>query len=320
VVGDPERIKKHLPGTRVLPARTTSISAREQLELPLVLYRHRVDLFHATLFVAPALYHRPYVLTLHDVNYLALPQLYGRHREVYFRTAVRLFATRARAVLTVSEFSRREIEQRLHVPAERIDVVYNGVDARFSPAPAAQVEALRERRGLPAEYLLYVGSFVPHKNVPLLLAAYARLSGAPPLVLCGRHPETVKPHVERLGLARRVVLLDGAGDDELPALYSGATAFVFPSRYEGFGLPPLEAMACGTPTLVSNAGSLPEVTGGAARLFDPDDDVTLARQLEQVLGSPSLRAELALAGRVRAAQFSWQNAVARHAALYRRAA
>ncbi len=320
VVGDPARIGRHLPINRVLRARTTSISALEQLELPAVLYRHGVDLFHATLFVAPALYHRPYVLTLHDVNYMVLPHLYGRAREFYFHTAVRLFAARARAIVTVSEFSRGEIEQRLGVPAERIEVVYNGIDARFVPAPADELERLRQRRGLPQEYLLYVGSFVPHKNVPTLLRAYARVPDAPKLVLCGRNPGQLGAELDRLGLRERVVLLDGAGDDELPALYSGAAAFVFPSRYEGFGLPPLEAMACGTPAIVSNAGSLPEVTGGAALLFDPDDELALAERLRELLGSPARRAELALAGRLRAAQFRWSDAVARTAALYRRLA
>lgn len=318
VVGDPARIARQLPITRVLPARTTSISAAEQIELPLVLYRNRIDLFHATLFVAPALYHRPYVLTVHDVNYMVLPELYGRARELYFHTAVRLFARRARALITVSEFSRGEIEKRLGIPAERIEVIPNGIDARFSPADEDEIALVRDARELPEDYLLYVGSFVPHKNVPTLLRAYARLSDAPKLVLCGRNPGQLRDEIDRLGITKRVVLLDGARDDELPALYSGATAFVFPSRYEGFGLPPLEAMACGAPTIVSNAGSLPEVTGGAALLFDPDDDVALAARLRELLDSPSRRSELALAGRVRAAQFRWQDAVTRTAALYRR--
>lgn len=317
-LGRPDAVRRHVPGALVQPARTTSISAREQLELPWLLESGRVDLFHATLFVAPLVGRTPYVLTLHDVNYLALPQLYGRHRQLYFQTAVRLFARRAAAVVTVSEFSRREIEARLGIPADRVEVVPNGIDARFRPVGAEVVAGLRERLRLPREYVLYVGSFAPHKNVPFLLRAWTRLPDAPPLVVCGRAPETIRPEIARLGLAGRVLALDGQGDDALPALYTGATAFVFPSRYEGFGLPPLEAMACGTPTIVADAASLPEVTGGAALTFPLDDEAALAGRIRELLGSPALREKLAMAGRVRAAQLTWDETARRIAAIYRR--
>ena len=320
-VGDRDRIARQLGAQqRVLAARTSSISLAEQLELPALLYREAVDVFHATLFVAPALYHRPCVLTLHDVNYMVLPQLYGQHRKLYFQTAVRLFAKQAKAIVTVSDFSRREIEQHLKIPAERVEVIGNGVDPRFRPASREALQQFREEKGLPAEYLLYVGSYAPHKNVPTLLRAYARLEDAPPLVLCGRNPETIRAEVEALGLGSRVVLFPASNDEELPLLYSGATLFVFPSRYEGFGLPPLEAMACGTPVIAANAGSLPEVTDGAAVLFMPDDDVALANRIGELLGSSDKRAELAMRGRVRAAQFTWESSVQRHAAIYRRVA
>jgi glycosyltransferase involved in cell wall biosynthesis len=319
LVGHPERLRRLLPGTgRIARARTTSISLGEQLELPALLYRHRVDLFHATLFVAPLAFHRPHVLTLHDVNYMALPELYGRHRQLYFEGPVRLFARRAAAVVTVSEFSRIEIERRLGIPAERVEVIPNGVDPRFSPVPEQALASTLASLGLAPGYVLYVGSYAPHKNVPALIRAYASLGEAPPLVLCSRCPERIEPLVQEHGLADRVRLLSGCGDDVLPALYSGASVFVFPSRYEGFGLPPLEAMACGTPAIVADAGSLPEVTGGAALTFPPDDASALARQIDKVIGSPSLRASLSLAGRLRATQFTWRASVARHAALYRR--
>ncbi len=317
-VGRADKIRRRLPQARVLEARTTSISLREQAELPALLYGHRVDLFHATLFVAPLVWHRPYVLTLHDVNYLALPQLYGRHRELYFQTAVRLFAKRAAAIVTVSEFSRVEIERRLGVPAERVEVIPNGIDPRFRPLDEAARGELLGRLGLPRDYLLYVGSFAPHKNVPLLLRAYARLADAPTLVLCGQGPDRIRPEIERLGLQNRVRLLQGQGDEALVALYSGATAFVFPSLYEGFGLPPLEAMACGAPTIVSDAGSLPEVTGGAALTFPVHDDAALAEQIQALLDSPQKRTELAAAGRRRAEKFRWEACVEQVAGVYRR--
>ncbi len=317
-LGRPEPIRRHVPEARVVTAQTTSISLKEQLELPWLLRNERVDLFHASLFVAPLLGGCRYLLTLHDVNYLVLPHLYGRHRQTYFQTAVRLFARRAEAVLTVSEFSKREIVRLLGVAPERIEVVPNGVDPRFHPVAPEEVAALRERLRLPSEYLLYVGSFVPHKNVPALLRAYRLVPDAPPLVLCGRNPETIAPTIERLGLQGRVHTVPGVGDDALPALYTGATAFVFPSRYEGFGLPPMEAMACGTPTVVSDAGSLPEVTNGAALTFPVDDEQALAARLREVLGSAGRRAELARAGRARAAEFSWDACAERLAGSYLR--
>ena len=318
-VGDPIGVRGHVAAARVLRSRTTSISAAEQLELPWILRRGRVDLFHATLFVAPLLGRRPYVLTLHDMNYLELPQLYGRHRQLYFQTAVRLFAWRARAIVTVSEFSKREIERHLGISAERIEVVPNGVDERFRPMGEKAIAAVRQRWGLPQDFLLYVGSYAPHKNVPFLLRAFARIKDAPSLVLCGRNPESIRGEIARLGLHGRAFAIPGQGDDALPALYSGATAFIFPSLYEGFGLPPLEAMACGTPTIVSDAASLPEVTGGAALTFPVDDEDALGDRIREIIGSSGLRERLSQSGRARAAQFRWEACAARMAEIYRRA-
>jgi len=318
-VGRPVGVRGHVADARVLTSSTTSISLAEQLELPWLLRQGRVDLFHATLFVAPILGTRPYVLTLHDMNYLELPNLYGRHRQLYFQTAVRLFAWRARAIVTVSEFSRREIVRHLGIDPGRIEVVPNGIDDRFRPMSEEAIRAVRERLGLPQEYLLYVGSYAPHKNVPFLLRAFAQVKDAPPLVLCGREPELIRAEVARLGLQTRVFVIPGQGDDALPALYSGAVAFVFPSLYEGFGLPPLEAMACGTPTIVSDAASLPEVTGAAALTFPVDDEAALSARIREVLGSSELRGRLSKAGRARAAQFRWETCAERMASIYRRA-
>lgn len=320
-VGREAAIHRQVPGARVLSARSRPAGAAEQVELPWLLRSRRVGVFHATTFSAPAVGGGRTVMTLHDMIYLDLPGLYGRYLDRYFRTATRRLAREAAAVVTVSEFSRRQIERHFQVPAERIEVVPCGIDARFHPASGEEVADLRARLGLPADFLLYVGGFVAHKNVPSLLRAYARVKDAPPLVLCGRGSEGVRPEIDRLGLASRVLTVPGQGHDALPALYTAARAFVFPSRYEGFGLPPMEALACGTPTVVSDAGSLPEVTGGAALTYPVDDEQALAERLREILGLPAdRRAGMAMAGRVQAAQFTWERTARRMAAIYRRIA
>jgi len=305
---------------RVLRAHSRPAGVAEQVELPWLLRSRRVDVFHATTFCAPFVGGGRYVLTLHDMIYLDLPGLYGRHLDRYFRTATRAFAAKAAAVVTVSEFSRAQIERHFHIPSERIEVVPCGIDSRFHPASEGEVAAVRARLGLPRDFLLYVGGFVAHKNVPSLLRAYARIKdGAPPLLLCGRHSETIQPEIDRLALRSHVRTIPGQGHDTLPALYTAARAFVFPSRYEGFGLPPMEALACGTPTVVSDAGSLPEVTGGAALTYPVDDEAALAERLREILSlSAERRAGLTMAGRVQAAQFTWERTARRMAALYRR--
>ncbi|HEY3445897.1 MAG TPA: glycosyltransferase family 1 protein [Myxococcales bacterium] len=318
-LGRADAIRAHVPGARVLRARSRPATAAEQVELPWLLRRRRVDLFHATTFSAPfvELGCRT-LLTLHDTIYLDLPGIYGRYLDRYFRTATRLLATRAAGLVTVSEFSRRQIERHFRIPAERVEVVPCGIDARFHPATGPEMAAMRGRLGLPEEFLLYVGGFVAHKNVPSLLRGYAKVKDAPPLVLCGRFSETLQPEIDRLGLAGRALTVPAQGHDTLPALYTAARAFLFPSRYEGFGLPPMEAMACGAPTIVSDAGSLPEVTGGAALCYPVDDEEALAQRIREVLTSDDKRRELAMAGRIRAAQFTWESAARRMAAIYRR--
>jgi glycosyltransferase involved in cell wall biosynthesis len=313
-VGSPERIRRHSARPLTLEACTRTVSLREQLELPWILLRNKIDLFHGTMFVAPRVPCCPYLLTLHDLNYLAVPELYPTRRRLYLTTLVEHLAPRAQAILTVSEFSRREIERCLEIPGERIEVVPNGIDDSFRPQEERTIPAVRERWSLPAEYLLYVGSLAPHKNVPFLLRAYARLKDVPPLVLCGPSMDKAVRQTQ----SARVITIPGQGHDVLPALLSGATAFIFPSRYEGFGLPPLEAMACGAPTIVSDAASLPEVTGGAALVYPVDDERALSDRILEVVGSSELRYRLARAGPVQAAHFRWEDCARRMAKIYRR--
>jgi alpha-1,3-rhamnosyl/mannosyltransferase len=209
-----------------------------------------------------------------------------------------------------------------------VETIYLGVDDRFGPQPHDEQESVRARYQLPREFLLYFGSNKPHKNLVRLIDAYAILHAAwceerdsiPPLVIAGAwdatHPEA-KIRAKNLGLDAQVRFLGPIADFELPALYSAATAFLFPSQYEGFGLPVLEAMACGTPVACSHTSSLPEVAGEAALYFEPDDKESIAQAMLALLSDPPLRAKLSDLGRRRAASFSWRTTARKTIELYR---
>jgi alpha-1,3-rhamnosyl/mannosyltransferase len=215
-------------------------------------------------------------------------------------------------VIAVSAATRADLLRHFRVPAERVVVIPEAVDAEFRPRPMEEVQAVRQRYHLPEHYLLYLGINKQHKNLVRLVEAYARLEpGVPALVLAGRedprYPQA-RQRAAELGLAERVRFPGDIANADLPALYSGAMLFVFPSLYEGFGLPPLEAMACGTPVACSQASSLPEVVGEATLRFDPYDVEAIAQGLRQAVQDEPLRKHLGEAGVARAAQFTWERA------------
>jgi alpha-1,3-rhamnosyl/mannosyltransferase len=256
----------------------------------------------------------PGVITIHDLLFLDYPPTprYGTVRyRLLFRLAATLMARRAAAVLTDSEWSRRQILQRFDLPAERVVVTPLGVSPRFRPVPPEIVLRVAAGYGLEGDYVLYVGNFRPHKNVAALLEAYAALPDAlrarVSLALAG-DPGTgaapLRAGAAARGLTQAVRFLGPIPDTDLPALYSGATLFCFPSLAEGFGLPPLEAMACGAPVLCSDAAALPEVVGEGASLVNTRDPGALAAALESLLTDGSTRARLRDRGLIRAAAFT----------------
>ncbi|HEX8324153.1 MAG TPA: glycosyltransferase family 1 protein [Tepidisphaeraceae bacterium] len=256
---------------------------------------------------------RRQVVTIHDTSFVDTPDCFSRSFAAWYKWLIPRLARRCRRVTTVSEFSRRRIAEVANLPLDRIDVVPNGIHADFKPAGEEAIDALRQRYDLTGPYLLTLGSLEPRKNLKTLLKAW-------PLIAARRDDLTLAvagglgganasifngagvsfddlPRVKRLGYV---------DDADLPALYSGATAFVFPSVYEGFGLPPLEAMACGTPVVCSNATALPEVVGEAAVTFDPLDVEEMAHAVLRVLEDTALRDRLIPRGRARAAEFTWE--------------
>jgi glycosyltransferase involved in cell wall biosynthesis len=245
---------------------------------------------------------------------------------MYLRLFTKASVRRAQRIITISEQTKADLVRWLDLPSERVDVVYCGVEQRFHPLPEQDVEAFRRRKGLPEAFLLSVGTLEPRKNLGMLLNAYAQLrslaNNTPPLILVGgegwRH-DRLYSRAEKLGIADSVQFAGFVPSQELPLWYNAATCLVYPSLYEGFGLPPLEAMACGIPTITSNSSSLPEVIGSAGPLLDPHNEEAWVYQLTRVLSSPDLRRELAERGRARAQRFTWKRAAEETVGVYHRA-
>ena len=302
----------------VEPSRPYSIA--EQVMLPARLVAQNVSLLHEPHYVLPPLVPCRAVVTIHDCIHLMFPQyLPNRLAYGYARTNLWAAARRAERIFTVSESSKADILRYCDVPAERIIVVYNAIDERFATPPDPEaVERVRERYRLNGPFALYAGNIKPHKNLERLIDAFdlVRRGGYERLELLiigdqiSKFPR-LRRAVDRHKLHKHVRFLGFVADDTLAALYRLATVFVFPSLYEGFGLPPLEAMASGTPVVTSNRSSLPEVVGDAAVLVDPYSASSIADGIQQVLSDASLRQTLSARGLARARDFSWEASIRR---------
>jgi len=302
----------------------STFSLREQTALPRLVRRMGADLLHSTYYVKPYWLPVPSVLTYYDVIGLlfrdALPSAWAR---LAFRLGSRLALASADRVILLSESARRDVIRHFRVPASKTTVIYPGPDPQFVPQSSEEVACVRVRHGLPERYALYLGINKPHKNLPFLVDAWAQAKPDASLVLAGRedprYPEA-RERVRSLGLEGRAVFLGDVPENDLPALYSGAALFVLPSLYEGFGLPTLEAMACGSPVLSSNAASLPEIVGDAGVLLPPDDVAAWADALAELLGHPAELEEMRARSLARAAQFSWARAARETLAIYQEVA
>ena len=310
---------------RAVPETAANYSVAEQIRIPFALRREGVTLFHAPHYVLPPLVTCRSVVTIHDCIHLMFPQyLPSRLALAYARTSIALASRRATRVLTVSESSKRDILRFVDVPADKIDVIYNAYDARFGVEPCEEdVIRVRERYQLHDEFVLYAGNVKPHKNLERLIEAFdlVRKRGLDhlKLVLIGDEISkyaALRRAVHSHQLHKYVRFLGYLPEETLAVMYRLAGVFVFPSLYEGFGLPPLEAMASGTPVVTSNVSSLPEVTGDAAVLVDPYRPEAIADGIERVLGDETLRRDLRAKGLARARQFSWEASVTRVREIY----
>ena len=300
--------------------------AWEQLAQPLALAQTGPDLAHQLAFVAPVFSRVPFVVTVYDLSFVRTPERLPAARRLYLQLLTRRSCQKARRVIAISRSTAADLTAIFGVPAERIDLAVPGVGEAFTPLPRAEVEAFRRRAGLPPRFFLFVGTLEPRKNLPLLLRAYAALPAserdAVHLVLAGGRGWMVD-EIERTlaahDLAATVHLPGYIPADDLPLWYNAAEALVYPSVFEGFGLPVLEAMACGTPVLVADTSSLPEAAGDAGRCLPPHDEAAWTAALAQTMHDAAWRAEASERGRARARQFTWALTAAQTVASYRRA-
>ncbi len=277
------------------------------------------DVFLATCLLAPILPAGRVVSIVYDCIPLRLPELFPDRQA--FRDRLARLLDRSATLLAISECTKRDMVELFGVNPERVEVLYPGLRPGFRPVAPVVAAAVAARYGIERPFVLYVGALGPHKNVPTLLRAFerARLAGGleARLVLAGsaRWGKETLAAVERLRVRGDVVLTGRVPDEDLPALYAAADLFVFPSRYEGFGLPVLEAMACGTPVLTSRAGALPEVAGAAGSYVDPDDDRGLADRMCELVADGDRQAAFRAAGLAQAARFSATRSATRLARL-----
>jgi glycosyltransferase involved in cell wall biosynthesis len=299
----------------------------EQLIQPPALRRAGVDLLHALAFVAPMAAPCPFVVTIYDLSFLRYPEAFRPFNRWYLSRFTARSVSRAAAVITISESTRQDVIKLLGAPPERVHTIYCGVDREFRPLPETDVAAFKARHNLPETFILFLGTLEPRKNVEGLIRAYARWrerdKSAPPLIVAGGkgwYYTKIFELVERLNLTDFVRFPGYVPQEELPLWYNAASLFVYPSYFEGFGLPVLEAMACGTPVITSTVSSLPEVAGadGAARLVDPADNDALVEAMAQVMSRPDERVEMSARGRARAAGFQWEQTARQTVAVYQK--
>lgn len=291
----------------------------EQVGIVRACHRERIELLHCPYFAAPYFLPAKTVVTVHDVIPLIMPEYRVRPESRVYTSLVAFTVRRVDAIITVSECSKRDIIRTLGIPDQRIHVIGNAVDASCRPITDTRlIDAVRERYGIGPKYILYFGGFDIRKNVDRVLQAYAALPlsmrNEYQLVIAGRlnlllghalYPDP-RPRVRELGLDDHVVITGQIREQDKAPLYSGATLYLFPSLYEGFGIPVLEAMACGAAVITSDRSACPEVAGDAARLVDPYDVRQMTAAVGELLENPATRNELRERALVRARDFSWK--------------
>lgn len=302
------------------PLPVSPFDVRQQWVVPRQLRERGAAVYHSTYYLMPYRPGAPTLLTVYDFIPQLFPETVSARARLLAGLATRLALRAADRVVTISEATRADLQRLFPRSARRAVAIPLAADPAFRPQPEGESARVCQRFGLPRRFTLYLGSNKPHKNLLRLLAAWQRLSAEETLVIAGawdRRYEEPRRLVEVWGLGERVRLLGPVAEADLPALYSAATLFVFPSLYEGFGLPVVEAMACGTPVACSDRGSLKEAAGEAALLFDSLDVEAMASGLGRLLADEALRAELARRGLAQAARFSWEKTAAATLALYR---
>lgn len=302
-------IRTIFPSTRLV---------RLPVSFPLKLAIDQIDVFHCQ-YMGPPFLTMPYVVTIHDILHETHPEFYKGLLRYFMCRCYPFSARRAARVLTVSEYSRQEIIKHYRIPEHRLAVTYNAVSGEFRPVTDPQrIQQVKRKYGIGSNYILFVGRLEPRKNIPNLIRAYhllkERLDSPPKLVIAGMKDfmfEHLFETTARLKLVNDVVFTGRVDQEDLPVIYSAADLFVYPAYAEGFGIPPLEAMACGVPVITSNTTSLPEVVGNAAMMVPPEDITALSQAMAQVLKNPEVQQDMRARGLRRVRLFSWTQTAAR---------
>lgn len=314
LVNDVEKSSKifgNSSNIRLIKMNSKFLSIGEFFELPKVINRFnkRETFFHAPSFVSSPLIKCKSAMTIHDLNHIKLPQFYSKFHKYYYKFVVKTSANKASIIFTDSDFSKNEIVEWLECNENKVIDTKVGVDKKFSKCNNLKMlNNIRERYKLPQKFILYVGNLKPHKNVGNLFKAMSIVEDIK-LIINGKPNEELNNIINEYNLQNKIQFIGYVHDDDLPILYSIAELFVFPSIYEGFGLPPLEAMASGCPVITSNVASLPEVVGDAAGYFNPYDFIEIGNKINKVINDDTLRQNMIKKGIVQAKQFTWENTI-----------
>ena len=324
-----ERFHNRWPNFKVRSTLPHTPLIRIPLTLSTELRKNPVDVLHVQ-FTAPPFCPCPVVVSIHDLSFEHLPQTFNRRSRTQLRLTVRHSARRAARILSLSEHTRRDIIETYGINEDHVNAIPLAAPDHFAPVhDSEELQRVRHNYGIDGEYILSVGSIQPRKNLARLIKAYASLRGdgsidkLPQLVLAGKcawlYDETLRA-LDESGAKEAVILTGYVPEGDLPALYSGALCFVYPSYFEGFGLPPLEAMKCGAPVIVGDRTSLPEVVGEAALMVDPFDVEAIAAAIKRLIKDSDLRTELSVKGQERANTFNWLETARRTLAVYQQVA
>lgn len=318
---------RDLPGNFEVATETSPVySVRELVSLSWQLYRRKLDLYHSTHYVLPAWVQSKVVVTIHDIIHLLYPEFLPSNLAfLYAQRMIRRSLTRGDRIVAVSHNTRSDLMHHFDVDGRKIQVVHNGVEDVFrKPLPPEDLARWLRDLGISPPYLLFVGNPKPHKNLDNVVKAYARARRLAqfdaPLICVGHRDGSefkIRQRAEYLGVGDRVRLLGHVAQEALPAIYQGATLFLYPTLYEGFGLPVIEAMASGVPVITSNTSALKEIAEGYADLVDPLDIDGMAKAISLAMGDSERRASFAQRGLRRAEEFRWDRAAKKTLEIYR---
>ena len=301
--------------------KTSWISWLGQLEMFWHLLRLKPDLFHSPSFIVPFLTHVPLVTTIHDLNHVVLSENYSIFHRLYYSVLLARKIKSSKAVITVSSFSQQEIVNFFQTNREHVKVIHNGIGENFQKPPEkndASLQKTLQKYELPAHYILSIGNKKPHKNIARLVEAWCKSKITLPLVLLSDFDASLLGIAEKYHKKHNLHFLRFVPNEALPAIYAGAKLFVYPSIYEGFGFPPLEAAACGVPVVVSNCSSLPEVMKDCALYIDPSNTDDIATVLERALQENPKQLDRIKRGRELVKSYSWAKAAEATHAVYKR--